>query len=228
MASIENTNLMDSIFQILPESLSSPQLKKQLSALQKQMDGVLFLDETGELAVDRDAFLAFVNNGEFVPPEIKDYATIETAKHLGRRIKRKKGRSLRWVEAVKFGLPAPEFSRLKQLNLTTATQAQAISALIREWPDFLTEEFLTQDPRAALTSMLANLKTNRTPWDCIVANLTWWTALAVIFVFALVGAMILGGSTFWAIVAAAAVLVGMWAAYIILQCALNPEYNIFR
>lgn len=227
MASIENTNLMDGIFQILPESASSPKIKKHFSALQKQMDGLLFLDETKELGVDRDAFLALVNNGDFIPPEIKDYMAIETAKHLGRRMKGRKGRSVSWSEAVNYGLPVnAEFSALKKLNLKNANQAQAISALIRELPEYFTEEFLAQDPREAFTKMLSNLKTNRTPWDCIVANLGWWTAITVAFVIAIIAGMLTAGVGFWVIVIAVAAFVGLFAAYIILQCLLNPAYNL--
>jgi hypothetical protein len=225
MESSARTNIMDGIYQILPKS-SSPQLKKQLSALQEHMDGILFLDETNELAVDRDAFLAFINNSEFVPPEIKDYTAIETAKHLGRRMKGRKGRSLSWTEAANFGFPLnPEFSTFKKLNLNNANQEEAISALSRELPDLLTKEFLSQDSRAAVKLMLVNLKKNRTPWDCIVANLGFWAALGVIFVLAMAAILAASGVGFWLAVGLIAAFVGTYAAYLILQCMVDPGYN---
>lgn len=223
-----NDLVLDGIFKILPQNTASPDLRAKFTRLQKDLDGLFFLDAGREVAVDRDAFLALTSNPDYLPADVRDYAVLKVSKHLGRRLNGRKGQSLGWVEVSKYGAPTLPLSPAgrKAIAMKAATQAQVTAVLIEQLPDHLTKEFMAQDIGAAYKSMLRSLKTNRTPWDCIVANLGWWFAITATAAIIIISIMVASGAAFWVIFAAVAAFAALFAAYIIFQCLLNPGYNI--
>src|SRR5882724_10876182 len=87
---------------IMPKGLVSKPVSRAYKEAVARLDDLLFLDQFGELSVDRDAFIRFVRDRDLVPAEIADVLMLETTKHLGRRLKqRKNGRQIKWLESAK-------------------------------------------------------------------------------------------------------------------------------
>src|SRR4051812_27649842 len=94
---------LQGIVDLIPPDQAGDELRSRIEKLSKHLDGLLFLDHTAELAVDRSAFLALCRDEELVPAEIHDVFILETAKYCGRRLKgfETKGRRIGWHEGEK-------------------------------------------------------------------------------------------------------------------------------
>lgn len=96
----------EEMLNLLPLDSIPSECRQRLRTLSDELDRLLFLDETDELAADRKILINIASNNELVPEKLKDIFLVETSKHLGRRLKEfEKGHRLSWHEAGKYGLP---------------------------------------------------------------------------------------------------------------------------
>ena len=213
-----------------PDMLSArilpPAARKTVAEIGRALDGLLFLDASGELSVDRKGLIALVNNPALVPVELKDIALLETVKHLGRRVK-EVGNGLRvnWIEGMKHGLPLQTLSAsgVSAAGLDKADSADALGKLLRKHVGDLPTEFTDTPPAELRVKLLAAFGKNRTVWDCLVANLGFWAALAIIGSLVVFLCLLPLG---WQVaLAIAAIYFGFVTAYFVLQCIVNPNYH---
>ena len=214
---------------LLPDGLVPPEQRQLLTQLFEESDQLLFF-ERDELWVDRGTLVRIVRSDGF-PPELREIALVETAKHLGRRIRVPGTKAVRvsWREgATKYGLPYAPASptELRALGVTEETTSEDLADLLRTQfpalPSFWTESGPAEVREAVMTSFLAN----RTVWDCLVANLGWWAALVLIgshIIF--FGAL---GAGWQVALVLAAVYSGVATLWIVLNCIANVYFIAFR
>ena len=80
---------LTSIFKHCPDNLLDKETFRKLNALSNELDNIFFLDDSGELAADRDAVIRIAKTNMLLAPDLHEIALLESAKHLGRRLKRK-------------------------------------------------------------------------------------------------------------------------------------------
>jgi|tagenome__1003787_1003787.scaffolds.fasta_scaffold20837471_2 hypothetical protein len=210
----------------LPSSILPDEHRRLLERMVEQSDQLLFLDKTCELAADRDALIRMVSDESLIPADLGYIEVLETAKHLGRRLKGfDGGRRLTWAEGEKYGLPVspPSADELRAAGISEGTSPEELAELLKKkFPD-LPASLTEAEPRELQELARKNLAVNRTVWDCLVANLGFWAALtwigsSVIFLSFLT----LG----WQIALAIAIAYsGFATAYVILQCLVNQEFH---
>lgn len=225
MADSTLTDLLD----LLPREIVPKRARTQLITLVKELDQLLFLDGFDEVSVDRSTLMRIANNGSLVPVQIKDIVLVETSKHLGRRIKevKKTDRRLRWVDGGIYGLPIRPMpaDEVRSLGITSKTTVDEIAKSLKQRLPYI-PPMLTEYAPAQLADHLINqLKSNRTYWDCLVANLGFWAALT--FIGGLLVFLILAGSGVpWPV---ALLIAGIFQTgvtlYFLLQCAANPNFT---
>jgi hypothetical protein len=218
------------VVELLPKEYATDGLRKKFSKLERHLDGLLFLDHTAELAVDREAFLALCADAELVPAEIHDIVILETAKHLGRRLKgfETKGRRLTWREGEKYGLLGhSSVQELLDFGYTpTMSQAKLRAALPKWYPGLVPEKAISQlGGRDPYRRMIRRAQHNRTWWDCIVANLGWFAAINIIGSHIILFMLLAAGVPGWVIFAALLAFSGAFTAYTMIQCAINQEFH---
>jgi hypothetical protein len=223
------------VYELLPERYRSDELRAQFDGLERHLDGLLFLDHTSELAVDRDAFMALCDDAEFVPAEIHNVFILETAKYAGRRIKRfeSRGRRITWREGGKYGLlPMTGVAELRERGYTPDMSDEEMRQALRDaapaeikLPEDTLDHLNGPGGRAYL---LKRLRQNRSFWDCIVANLGWWAAInfgASIAVFViLVGSGVPWPVALWI----AAGFQTLFTAFIFGSCLANSDFYIWN
>jgi hypothetical protein len=227
MSAATQTDFLSSIVSLLPEEHVNDRVRSRLKKLQERLDNLFFLDETSELAVDRQALIALARDEDFVPADLRDVVILETAKHLGRRLKGVgKGHRITWLEGGKYGPPTqPAVDELRKSGLKPSMSTQELGVALREWYPKLPKDFLASDSSKLYPIMLANLAHNRTVWDCVVANLGWWAAINVIGTL-IIALVMLGSGVPWPWVLAACIAFsGFLTAFVILSCATNPEWH---
>jgi hypothetical protein len=173
--------------------------------------------------------MRIAGNKTLVPAEIKDHVLVETSKHLGRRLKEfKKGsRRIRWVDGGAYGLPIHPMAaaEVKSLGITSKTTVDEIEKMLRKRVKDIPPMLTKGTPEELSKFLIEQLKTNRSYWDCLVANLGFWAAVTFI-----------GGFIVFLILAASGVpwpIALLWAGifqtgvtlYFLLQCAANPNFN---
>jgi hypothetical protein len=214
--------------EILPATVLPDEHRPLLKRMLLESDQLLFLDRSCELAADRDTVIRMASDDGLIPASLRDIEVLETAKHLGRRVKGfDGGRRLTWREGAKYGLPVQPATddELRSLGVTPTTTTEELADLLRKkFPD-LPSSLTEADPSELQALALKNLAVNRTVWDCLVANLGFWAALtwigsSVIFISLLT----LG----WQVALAVAIAYsGFATAYVIIQCLLNQEFRLF-
>jgi hypothetical protein len=227
MAAAAQADLLSSIVSLLPEKHVNDQVRSRLKKLQVKLDDLFFMDETDELAVDRQALIALAGDQDLVPAELRDVVILETAKHLGRRLKGVgKGRRITWLEGGKYGPPnQPGVEELRKLGLESSMSSEKLGAALREWYPKLSKDLLALDSSELHRTMLANLAHNRTVWDCVVANLGWWAAINVIATI-IIALIMLGSGVPWPWALAACIaFTSFFTAFVIITCATNPEWH---
>jgi hypothetical protein len=202
--------------------------RTRLQKLEEKLDSLFFLDETRTLSVDRQAFIELAGDPEFFPTALRDVVILETAKHLGRRLKgRGRHKHVGWMEAGKYdGLNKSALTEMQQLGLKrNMTQDELRDALLTWYPE-LTPDFVDQDSARLNDLIQKNLARNRSVWDCCVANLGWWAAINVAGTIS-IAIIMLGSGVPWHIVLAACIaFTTFFTAMVILNCAMNPDYQI--
>lgn len=225
MAAAALTELLD----ILPRNIVPRKARTQIDTLVAELDRLLFVDAFDEVAVDRSTLMRIASNKLLVPAEIRDHVLVETAKHLGRRIREfKKGnRRIRWVDSGARGLPIHPMSveDVQALGITSKTTVDEIEALLREHVKDMPAGLTKGSPEEASRFLLDQMKLNRSYWDCLVANLGFWAALTFIGGL-IVFIIVLGSGVPWPI---ALLIAGIFQTgatlYFLLQCAWNPNFN---
>jgi hypothetical protein len=214
---------------VLPPSLLPADQRPALQRVFALSDRLLYLDGEGELAVDRRAMIELINDEAF-PDGLRQIALVETAKHLGRRIRvPKKGvKPVSWLEAAKHGLPiAPASAKeLRDFGLTKTTTPEEFGELFRarypEIPDFWT----ATDPGELHAKVLEAFEANRTVWDCLVSNLGFWAALTIIGSLVVFFALLTLG---WQVALACAIAYsGFVTAWVVLNCIVNVYFLAFH
>jgi hypothetical protein len=211
-----------------PESSLPPDVRPPLKWLFSSLDELLFLDNSSELAVDREVLIRILSDTDLTPPKLRDVMLAETAKYLGQRIKSfGNGQHIRWRDGEKYGLPMqpPSLEELRSIGLDPAGSAdrleEAIKAQIPDLPEF----WMESDSKVLYDRIAANLLVNQTVWSCLVANLGFWAALNVIGT-SLIALLMLGHGVPWQVVLKWIIIfTGVNTAYFILQCIVNPRYR---
>jgi hypothetical protein len=231
MASHNGETALAGIFELLPERYRDAAVRARFDRLERNLDTLLFLDHTAELAVDRDAFLALCEDEELVPAEIHDVFIMETAKYAGRRIKafESKGRRITWREGADYGLlPMTGAADLRERGYSPGMSDEEMRrAWLEGAPDEIevAEKSLDQlngpDGRAYL---IKRLRHNRTFWDCIAANFGWWAAVnfggSILVFLILVGSGVPWQVAIWI----AAGFQSALTTYIFGQCLVNADF----
>jgi len=130
------SSALEGVADLVPPEHVSDELRSSIDKLSEHLDGLLFLDHTAELAVDRSAFLALCRDEQLLPAEIRDIFILETAKYCGRRLKEfeTKGRRLRWREAEKYGLVGHAgVDELAERGYKPTMSQEDIEAAIGDW-----------------------------------------------------------------------------------------------
>lgn len=218
---------LTSIFKHCPDNLLDKETFRKLNALSNELDNIFFLDDSGELAADRDAVIRIAKTNMLLAPDLHEIALLESAKHLGRRLKRKgTGRPLTWREAATHGVPIAPLSDTEQHALgikKTDTEEDIRSLFAQQFPEINKVWFGPAKP-SVTEDVFRNLAHNRTVWDCVVAQIGYWGALAA---FAAAGSVIIiltaSGGFLLPLVTFLFAVLGFGTATIVLNCVLNPE-----
>jgi hypothetical protein len=221
------SNLSD-ILNILSENILPDEVRPRIKKLFDEMDQLLFLDETHELAVDRKTLIRLVNNEDLMPTSLRDITLVETSKYLGRRLKElRKGRRIKWRDGEKYGLPIHVLSEkdLRNWGITDRTSTNELADIMKmQFPE-IPEFWMNDNSKQLADEVLQNFMVNRTVWDCLVANMGWWAALTLaggLVVFL----VLLGSGVPWP---AALLIAGIYQSvattYFLLQCAANPYFQ---
>ena len=157
---------LDNMLRVIPEGVLRKNVRSRLNRLFAEMDQLLFLDTTNEMAVDRSTLIRIVNNVDFIPTKLRDITLVETSKYLGRRIKeRGKGRRISWREGAKYGLPNYPMSEeeLGRLGVTQNTSKNELVGLLRkQFPKL--PKFWMKDSKQFADAFTHQFELNRTVW----------------------------------------------------------------
>ena len=220
-------NDLTSIFQLLPDNMLEKETLQKLNALSNELDTVFFLDDSGELAADRDAVIRIAKANMLLAPDLHEIALLESAKHLGSRLKKKKGtgRPLTWREAATHGVPIAPLSDDEQRALgikKTHSEEDLRSLFAQQFPEINKVWFGPSNP-SVKEDVFRNFARNRTVWDCVVAQVGFWGAVAV---FAAAGSVIIiltaSGGFLMPLVTFLISVLGLATATAVLNCILNP------
>jgi hypothetical protein len=221
------TSAPSSMLDFLSEAIVPEHVRPKLGSFFALSDELLFLDDTGELAADRRTLIRIASDDTLIPGSLRDIAVLETAKHLGRRVKERKRRSRRltWQGAALYGLPVQPASetQLYEAGFVEATTIEQLDRILRarfsEIPRFWDET----EPSQLRDTLMRNLEENQTFWDCLVRNLGFWAALvaigSVIIWLALVAEI-----GWQAALVVAIIYSGFTTGYFILQCLADSSY----
>jgi hypothetical protein len=222
-----NSNLSD-MLRVVPKHILPEGARERLHKLFGEMDQLLFLDRTNELAVDRKTLIRLVNTKEFIPDALRDIALVETSKYLGRRIKeRADGRQISWRDAAKYGLPSYPMSEqdLRSWNVTENTSTDELVAILRSRLPDIPAFWMNDNPKLLAEAVVHNFQVNRTVWDCLAANLGWWAAITLLGGLAIFLILLGSGVPWpWALLIAGIYQTGA-TLYFLLQCAANPNFQ---
>ena len=215
------------VLALLSKDILPDEARARLNKLADEMDELLFLDETDELAVDRKTLIRLANDEDLVPKSLRDVVLVETSKYLGRRVKeRGKGRRISWRDGHKYGLPGRPLSEseLHAWGITDRTSTDELAAILKSRfriPAF----WMNDNPRQLGDEIVKRFQANRTVWDCVVANLGFWAALTlggglVVFVI-----LALSGVPWpWALLVDGIYQTGATLA-VLLNCVANPNFQ---
>jgi hypothetical protein len=170
------------MLRVVPEDVVPKDVRSRSNRLFDEMDPLLFLDTTNELAVNRSTFIRIVNTEDFIPKRLRDITLVETSKYLGRRIKKRgKGRRIPWREGAKHGLPNYPLSEeeLRRLGVTQKTSTSELADLLKKQFPELPAFWMNEDSKQLADGITRQFEVNRTAWDCMVANLGFWAALTL-------------------------------------------------
>jgi hypothetical protein len=218
---------LTNIFKFFPDNLLDKETFRKLNALSNELDNVFFLDDLGELAADRDAVIRIAKANMLLAPDLHEIALLESAKHLGHHLKKRKGtgRPLTWREAATHGVPIAPLSDAEQRAIgikKTDTDEELRSLFAQQFPEIDKVWFGPAKP-SVTEDVFRNFAHNRTVWDCVVAHIGWWGAMAA---FAAASAIILilitsGGALIAAVIWLIAVL-GLATTTVITNCIVSP------
>jgi len=216
------------ILKTLPKRVIPEAARRRLNTLSEEMDQLLFLDDTRELAVDRKTLIRIVNNEALVPTILRDIALAETSKHLGRRLKEVgKGRRIPWREGEKYGLPIHPLAAtdLREWGINEKTSTDELAAILKAKVPKISSFWMNDNPKELADSIVQRLMVNRTVWDCVVANLGWWAAITLLGGFIIFLILVGSGVPWpWALLIAG-IYQSFATAYFIGQCLANPNYH---
>jgi hypothetical protein len=218
---------LDQVIDLIPDELQNNQVRQRLRKLTRNLDE-LTAEESGTTIVDRSALRRLVRDDEIFPPEVQDQVQQGLDGHLRDRIKDKgsNARALKWRELADRNTPIDPtpISELRRLGIGSSTSvADAKRILIENFED-IPRQILDADSSQLRRYVLDGLAHNRSVWDCVVAKLGIWAALAI---FAAVGAFLIVGTatgpwgiplTIWLIG-----VLGLGSGTIVGNCVLNPD-----
>jgi hypothetical protein len=220
-------NLIE-LIDTVPDTSIPREIRPRLKWLFASPDELLFVDETSELAADREVLIRIASDADLTPPNLRDVMTVETSKYLGQRLKPyQRGERIRWRDGEKYGLPIrpPSLDELRSMGLDPAEGddglEDALRAQFRDIPEFWVEP----DSQVLYDRIVANLLVNQTVWSCLVRNLGFWAALNVIGTHVIAAIMLLSGVPWQVVLKWLLIFTGANTAYFILQCIANPRYR---
>jgi hypothetical protein len=228
MASKRQDDALSDVVDLLPEELGEPKVRQRLQKFTKELDKLLFLDESGTLSIDPDALTKAAHNTDFFPPEVQALIARETEKHLGGRAKaRGKGRRVSWRDAARQAIVIQPGSAeaLRELGIDGSTPVDKARRIVRKQYPEIPNFCLDADAVTIRETVIRALAHNQTVWDCVVRHLGYWGALAVFA--ALGGILIVGTATGpWGLPLAIWLIgvLGGGTAAIVLNCVLNPSW----
>jgi hypothetical protein len=228
MVSAPNPKLSD-MLNVLPAAFLSREVRPLVRILFDEMDQLLFLDNMGELSVDRGTLIRIASDDYLMPARLRDIAILETSKHLGPRVKAVgEGRRITWREGEKYGLPIhpPTLEDFRAWGITDTTSIDELGVILKAQLPGIPEFWFNENSAQLEEMILQKCMANQTFWDCLVANLGWWAAIvavgAIVVFFALVGEIGWQAALVWAIVYS-----GVATFYFIAQCLVNPSFRQF-
>jgi hypothetical protein len=193
-----------------------------------ELDRLLFLDSTSELAVDRKAFIKFISHEDSIPKDLRDITLVETSKYLGRRIKeRGSGRPISWRDGERYGLSGHPLSEqdIRALGVTERTSTDELASILtKEFPE-IPSFWMNSDSKQLMAGVFENFRVNRTVWDCVVANLGWWAAITLAGGLVILAILVGSGVPWpWALLIAG-IYQAAATAYFLFQCIANPNFQ---
>ena len=213
-----------------PESLLPREARPRLKLGFLSLDQLLFVDETSELAVDRETLIRIASDKDLTSPSVRDILLVETSKYVGLRIKSfKQGKRISWQDAETYGVPIDPPSRedIDSMGFGPTEDLVAIERAVRaQFRDREIPEFWIEPNSATLADRITDsLLVNQSVWSCLVANLGFWAALNVVGTHIIAGIMLVSGVPWQVVLKWLIVFTGANTAYFILQCIVNPRYR---
>jgi hypothetical protein len=218
---------LEEVLNLIPQEFQSPEVRQRLINFARELDQLLAIDDKGELTVDRDVAMRIVQNKDFIPSNLQDQIRRELEAHLGGKIKSAgKNRHITWRELVDQDTPIKpiDVGELRAKGMGAACSAQKARQILDEHYPGFPKFWLDADADKIREAALQGFKHNRTVWDCCVAHLGFWAALAV---FAAAGAFLIVGTATgpWGIPLAIFLIatLGLGSGTIVANCVLNPN-----
>jgi hypothetical protein len=228
MAQQMREDTLGDLVDLFSEQVAEPQSLQRMRHLARNLDELFFLEESGELAIDRDALMKIGRDNGIVPPEHQDRVIRETEKHLGPKVKPKGAADyVAWCEAARLGLPIQPVpaATLRAAGISKSVSVDDARLILRQqYPD-IPSFWLDADAALIRDTTVKALAHNQTVWDCAVRNLGFWGAMAV---FAAVGSLLIVGTATgpWGVPLAIFLIgvLGGTTATIVLNCLANPNW----
>lgn len=215
------------ILDMIPIEFKDPDVRRALHKLTKDLDELTSINDSSQtVAVDRAVALRIIRDN--FPADMQERVQREMEGHLGQTLKDLgRDRHLPWLEMTAHDNPFHPVSpaELQELGIDAKSSSTDVRRVLREHYPGIPEFFLDADPARIHDTTIQALLHNRTVWDCCVAHLGWWGAVAV---FAAAGAFLIVGTATgpWGI-PLAVWLIGMFGggtAVILLNCVWNPQW----
>ena len=213
---------------VSPEHLA-PKARAALSNLEKHLDNLLFVDEGNDIAINRETFLALVRDEEVIPAKLRDVVVLESAKHLGRRLRTapKSARKISWREGEKYGaVDRPGAAELREHGFKTSMSLEEMREALKKQYPRVPASLLEEDSVKLYPKLLETFERNRSVWDCVVSNLGWFAAIqivgSIIILVLLLAAGVAGAVIAIILLAFAATL----TVFILLSCAFNTNFQL--
>lgn len=219
---------LEDVVDILPDEVEDRDVRNRLRKLSRELDQLIAVDADGEIVVDKTTLSRMLQDRDLFPPVVRDRIRTQTEKHLGKKVKNKgQDRQLQWRDLPKHQDVVQPMStaELTEFGVDHTTGVQKAREILRErFPD-IPEFWLDADAEEIKSTTLQALAHNRTVWDCVVAKVGYWAALAI---FAAAGAFLIVGTAFgpWGIPLAIWLIavLGGGTAVIVLNCVMNPNW----
>jgi hypothetical protein len=226
-ASAGSSGLAETVMTLLPSDVAGADEFDRLSSFTRDLDALVAASGRTK-AVDQGHLFKLIDGRDIFPSDLRERVKGELTTHLGSHLEKgAHGHApIPWHALHEHGASfAPAgVARLRELGFSNDTSADEARALLAEHFPYLPHELVAADAERLHEFAVHALEHNRTVWDCCVAHLGWWGALAV---FAIAGAFLIVGTATgpWGIPLAIWLIgvLGGGTAVIVMNCVINPN-----